>query len=74
MIAGMARVAGEGFQLRDRAEADPVRFSQGTTDGSRFGDSHLRSVHQTGHIGVIGVSLADKTPGTSRLVNCGSAI
>lgn len=55
------RITGERSHLLDGAEADPVRFSQGAVDGSRFGDTHLGPVDQRGHIGGICVAVTNES-------------
>src|SRR5713226_4244289 len=69
MITGTARIAREGPQLLDRAEADPVCLSQGSVDRPRFGNAHLSPVDHEGHIGGISVTVTDETFRTGGLVD-----
>src|SRR5260370_29876782 len=69
MITGTARTIGEGPQLLDRAEADPVRLSQGSVDCPRFGNAQLSPVDRQGNIGRISVTVTDETFRTGRLVD-----
>src|SRR6266436_4299829 len=64
----MARIAREGPQFLDRAEADPVCLAQGAVDGSRLSDAHLSAMDQRGHIGGVGVPVANEASRTRGLV------
>src|SRR6266851_5729500 len=70
MITGTARITREGPQLLDRAEADPVRLSQGSIDRPRFGNAQLSPVDHEGNIGGISVTVTDETFRTGGLVDC----
>ena len=52
---------GKPTQFLDRAEADPVRLSQGSVDSSSFGHPHLRAADQGRCISGIGVTITDET-------------
>src|ERR1700680_659551 len=44
----------------DRTESDAVGFAKGAVDGASFGDTHLGAVDQGGHVGGVGVPVADE--------------
>jgi|SRR6266446_9331170 len=71
MIAGTARIFGEGPKLLNRAEADPVRFSEGSVDSPRFGDAHLRPMDKGRNIVGIRITIPNEPFRVRGLVNYG---
>jgi hypothetical protein len=59
----------EGTDLLYGADADSVRLAQRTIDGARFCYAHLGAVHKRGNIGRIGVTIADESATSERLIN-----
>src|SRR6266403_2241946 len=69
MVPCRARGMGNRPELLDRAEADPVRLSQGSVDGSRFGNAQLSPMHHVGNVGRVGVAVTDETLRSGRFVD-----
>src|SRR6267154_475705 len=71
LIRSRTRLARERPQLLHGTEADAIRLSQGTVDGSRFGNAHFGSTHERGNVGGICVSVTDKPLRRGTRVDCG---
>lgn len=69
MVPCGAGEMGDRPELLDRAESDPVSLSQGSVDGSRFGNAQLSPVDHEGNVGGISVSVTNETFRTAGLID-----
>ncbi len=55
--------------LLNRAQPDAIGLAEGTVDGPGLSHTHLGTADQIGHVGGIGISIADEPFGTAMLVD-----
>ena len=55
--------------LLNRAQPDAIGLAEGSIDRPSLSDTHLGAADQIGHVGGIGISIADEPFGTRTLVD-----
>ena len=69
LIRRRLRRPGRPTEFLDRAQSDPVRLAKSPVDSTRFRYPHLGAAEKRRYIRWIGVSKANKTTGSWRLIN-----
>ena len=59
----------KGPDLLNRAQPDAISLAEGSVDSPGLSHAHLGATDQIGHVGGIGIAIADKSFGPTMLVD-----
>jgi hypothetical protein len=62
---------GKRAKLLDAAEADSIRLTQSSIDGTSFSDAHFSAANQRGYVRRVGVAVANESLRTWRFIHNG---